>query len=196
MFGGGGGAAAAARQPIRGDDLETRVRISFDDSLKGVQVRVPVESEAVVLGLPRDRRRARNVAGRLPGVRRARAWSPTRRGSSPSRSRARAARGTATIVESPCKQLPRHRPRAHAAPVQREDPGGRQDRDAREAQGNAASRAGTAGPPGDLYVVVEVEPSPLFERRGSDLVLDVPVTYAEAALGASVQIPTPDGPSR
>jgi molecular chaperone DnaJ len=50
------------------------------------------------------------------------------------------------------------------------------------------------GPAGDLFVVVDVDQSPLYERRGSDLVIEVPVTYAEAALGASVEIPTPDGP--
>jgi DnaJ-class molecular chaperone len=50
------------------------------------------------------------------------------------------------------------------------------------------------GPAGDLFVIVEVAPSSLYERRGSDLVLDLPVTFAEAALGASVEIPTPDGP--
>ncbi len=50
------------------------------------------------------------------------------------------------------------------------------------------------GPPGDLFVGVEVAASPLYERRGADLVLDVPVTYPEATLGATVEIPTPDGP--
>ncbi|MBA3402838.1 MAG: molecular chaperone DnaJ, partial [Actinobacteria bacterium] len=58
-------------------------------------------------------------------------------------------------------------------------------------KGEAGLNGGSAG---DLHVVVEVAPSSLYERRGSDLVLEVPVTYAEAALGASVQIPTPDGP--
>src|SRR6187402_2952606 len=43
MFG-GGGRRAASRQPIRGNDLEAHVRVSFEDSLKGVQVRVPVEA--------------------------------------------------------------------------------------------------------------------------------------------------------
>ena len=55
-----------------------------------------------------------------------------------------------------------------------------------------AGRSG--GPAGDLFVVVEVDPSPLYERRGADLVLDVPIPYPEAALGATVQIPTPEGP--
>ena len=49
------------------------------------------------------------------------------------------------------------------------------------------------GPSGDLYVVCRVTASDLFERRGEDLVLEVPITYPEAALGATVEIPTPDG---
>ena len=49
------------------------------------------------------------------------------------------------------------------------------------------------GPAGDLYVVTRVDSSPLYERRGADLVIEVPVTYPEAALGATVEVPTPDG---
>ena len=49
------------------------------------------------------------------------------------------------------------------------------------------------GPPGDLYVTVRVTPHPLFGRSGPHLTIRVPVTFAEAALGADIRVPTLDG---
>ncbi|MBI2216724.1 MAG: DnaJ domain-containing protein [Candidatus Rokubacteria bacterium] len=50
--------------------------------------------------------------------------------------------------------------------------------------------AGQAGARGDLYLVVTVAPHPLFERKGDDLHLELPITAPEAALGATVEVPT------
>jgi DnaJ-class molecular chaperone len=50
------------------------------------------------------------------------------------------------------------------------------------------------GPPGDLYLVCSVRPHPVFHREGQDILVDVPVTIPEAALGGKVEVPTLDGP--
>ncbi len=56
--------------------------------------------------------------------------------------------------------------------------------------------AGTMGAgPGDLYLRVEVKKHPVFDREGSDLFVRVPVTVAEATLGAKIEVPTIDGRS-
>lgn len=56
--------------------------------------------------------------------------------------------------------------------------------------------AGTHGaPPGDLYIVTEVQPHPYFERHGDDLYTKVPISVTEAALGAKIEVPTLDGRS-
>ena len=57
--------------------------------------------------------------------------------------------------------------------------------------GNAGRRG---GPPGDFILVVQVEPHPFYRREGEDLHIEVPVTMVEAALGAHVEVRTPDGP--
>jgi molecular chaperone DnaJ len=49
------------------------------------------------------------------------------------------------------------------------------------------------GPPGDLYVVVRVQEHPFFKRDGSHLYCEMPITVAQAALGATLEVPTPDG---
>ena len=48
--------------------------------------------------------------------------------------------------------------------------------------------------PGDLQVHIEVQPDPVFTRKGDNLFCRVPISFAEAALGAKVEVPTPDGP--
>lgn len=57
-------------------------------------------------------------------------------------------------------------------------------------RGNAGMHG---GPPGDMYIIIQVQPHPFFERRGDDLYTVVPVTVSEASLGAKVEVPTIDG---
>ncbi|MGZ3748939.1 MAG: DnaJ C-terminal domain-containing protein, partial [Pseudobdellovibrionaceae bacterium] len=51
----------------------------------------------------------------------------------------------------------------------------------------------SGGPPGDLYVIIKVQEHPLFKRQDSDILIDLPVTYTDAILGTSVEIPTLTG---
>ena len=57
-------------------------------------------------------------------------------------------------------------------------------------KGNAGRNG---GPPGDLYITVRVEPHPFFRREGDDILIQVPITIAEAGLGAKIEVPTIDG---
>lgn len=50
------------------------------------------------------------------------------------------------------------------------------------------------GPPGDCYCFVTVKPHPLFRREGNHLVLQLPISFSQAALGAEIEVPTLDGP--
>ena len=49
------------------------------------------------------------------------------------------------------------------------------------------------GPPGDLYLITKVTPSPVFKRKGDNLEVEVPLSIPEALLGAEVQVPTLSG---
>lgn len=59
-------------------------------------------------------------------------------------------------------------------------------------KGEAGRRGGGAG---DLYLQIQVETDPRFERRGANLYLKLPISFTEAAMGAKVEIPTPEGHS-
>src|SRR5438094_23285 len=52
------------------------------------------------------------------------------------------------------------------------------------------------GAPGDLYIVLQVKPHPVLKRNGTDVVYELPLSVAQAALGDTVEIPTVDGPEK
>lgn len=167
------------------------MRISFEDSLRGIQVRVPVEAEtacSVCHGTGAEPGTSPVVCPQCAG----RGVVSDAQGLFAFSQPCPRCQGNGSIVEKPCRHCRgAGRERTMKKYAVKVPPGARSGTRVRLKGKGEAGRSG--GPAGDLYVVVDVEPSPLFERRGADLVLDVPVTFAEVALGASVQIPTPDG---
>ena len=100
--------------------------------------------------------------------------------------------GNGTVVEKPCRTCNgtgrERRTKRYTVKI----PAGVRDGTQIRLKAKGEPGAG-GGPAGDLVVTTRVAPSPVFRRKGADLVLDVPVTYPEAALGAEVEVPTPDG---
>jgi molecular chaperone DnaJ len=100
--------------------------------------------------------------------------------------------GRGQVVDNPCPKCAGrgvvHRPRSIKAKV---PPGVSDGKRVRiKGQGGAGANG---GPNGDLFVVVRVTPDAVFGRSGNNLTVTVPVTLAEAALGANVEVPLLDG---
>jgi molecular chaperone DnaJ len=187
--GGGGGRRSGAR---RGRDVEAAVRISFQDSLDGVTVKVPVELHAVCS--------ACHGSGAEPGTSptlcpecRGRGVVSQNQGPFALSQPCPRCGGNGTVIEHPCRVCRGTGRERRTKTYQVKVKPGVTDGTRMRLAGKGEPGLG-GGPAGDLYVIVHVEASPLYERRGADLVIDVPVTYAEAALGATVEVPTPDGP--
>jgi molecular chaperone DnaJ len=68
------------------------------------------------------------------------------------------------------------------------------DRDVRVRLAGEGEPGGNGGPPGDCYCVIEIEEHPFLVREGRDLHCEVPVSFTQAALGATLEVPTLDGP--
>jgi molecular chaperone DnaJ len=193
LFGGlfARGGRGPEQRPLRGADVEVAVRISFDDALRGATVKVPVAKANSCSNC--------HGSGAAPGT--SPTICPTCKGRGvTSESQGffslshpcRTCGGAGTVIETPCGVCGGTGRVRSTKTYQVRIPAGVKDgtRIKVKGKGEAAPRGGE---PGDLYVVTQVDESTLFTRRGDDLIVDVPVTFAEASMGAEVELPTPDG---
>jgi len=192
IFGGRAGAGAQQRrQPVRGNDVEAPVHLSFEDSLKGFEAKIPVELTVSC--------RECGGTGAQPGTApvicpecNGRGVKAESQGLFALSQPCPRCRGNGTVIEQPCSNCRGSgRERRRKTYTVKIKPGVKDGTRIRLTGKGEAGENG--GPAGDLIVVTHVEPSKTYERRGDDLIVDVGVSYAAAALGDKVEVPTPDG---
>ncbi len=191
----GAGTAAGTRSQrntaTRGKNVTISVNLKFNDALKGVTTRVAVPVEEVC----GDCRGTGAAPGTMPRT------CPECGGlGTQSRDQGFFALSTActrcggegTIIEKPCPKCAGQGRVKKSRNVTVKIPAG--VRDGMKIRVPGRGHAGQkGGPAGDLFVITKVAEHPVFKRRGDDFVVEVPVSFAEAALGAEIRVPRPDG---
>ena len=192
-FGGAGGRGRQRQQrPQRGADLETEVEVSFDDAMTGTTIPVRFVGPAVCHAC----RGTGAESGTTPIT------CPTCGGTGTvdvnqgffSMERpCPDCRGAGRIIEHRCPTCRGSGAERRTRKFQVKIPTGVQD-GARIRLSGRGEPGPAGGHPGDLFVRVRVGPHALFGRKGDNLILELPVSYPEAALGANVEVPTLNGP--
>ncbi len=191
FFSRGGGREAEREGPERGADIEHRMHLAFWDAIRGTQVRISVAREeacATCRGSGAASGPAVTCAAcggsgkatRQAGTMRFSVTCPQCGGSGRERRRCASCGATGHV----------RRPEAFEVRI---PPG--VDTGSRVRVPGKGNAGVNGGPPGDLFIVTEVEPHSLFERKGDNIYVKVAITVTEAALGAKIEVPTLDGPT-
>jgi molecular chaperone DnaJ len=191
LLGGAFGRRRPAGGPKRGADLDAELHLSFAEAVEGVETAVNLTSDVSC--------ETCSGTGAAPGTTpvicstcHGRGVLDDNQGLFGFSRPCATCRGTGMKVETPCPVCKGtgvdHKPRRIKVRI---PPGVVDGQRVRFKQRGSAGRDG--GPPGDLYVTVQVAPDSRFGRVGNDLTTSTLVSYPDAALGATVTVPTMDG---
>ncbi|MBR3680808.1 MAG: molecular chaperone DnaJ [Clostridia bacterium] len=190
-FFGGGGRASSKNAPIEGDDVLARVTLEFEEAAFGCKkevnfARVEACDDCGASGAAKGTKPESCPTCRGRGY--VTVQQQTLFGSMQSQRSCSACRGTGKIVKTPCKNC---NGKGYVRVNKRLDvsiPAGidNMQRVVLRGQGSAGRNG---GPNGDLVIEIKVKPHSLFTRNGNDIYCEIPITFVEAALGATIDIP-------
>ena len=191
LFSGGGGirgAQEAGGGPERGEDLQYSMSIGFEDAIHGVQARIRVNRLVAC--------EACGATGRASGGRRrpcptcgGTGRGTVQRGFMKFSGGCPACGGSGKAPGEPCRACGGQGAAQISDLITVRIPAGVDNGSKVRVPGRGnAGRNG--GPPGDLYIVIEVAPHAFFRREGANILIRVPITVPEATLGAKIEVPT------
>lgn len=187
-----------AQRPRRGDDAHTGTTISFEEAAFGVKKDVEVvriEACETCGGTGAASGTFVETCTQCGGSGQVRVQQRTAFGVMSTARMCDKCSGTGQIIKTPCDTCKGKGRVRRTRKIKVNIPGGIDDGQTVfiRNEGNAGARG---GPAGDLMVTVSVRPHPVFERRGSDIYLDVTIPFADACLGTELELPTLDGKVR
>lgn len=188
LFGGGRGSRSRTGTPARGSDVETEISLGFDESVAGVTVPLRLASPHACPTCHGNGARPGTTPQTCP-VCHGQGLVTRNQGAFAFSEPCIECRGTGQIITDPCPDCAGTGVQTGVRTITVRIPAGVKDgqRIRIAGKGSPGERGGRAG---DLFVVVHVKTHPLFGRSGDDLTLTLPVTFPEAALGATVRVPT------
>lgn len=199
FFGGfGGGMRSAQRGPVRGNDLRYDLEITFQEAVFGVEKEIEVPRQEMCPQCQGSGAEPGTKPIRCPqcnGTGEVRRAQQTILGQFVSVTTCPRCNGEREIATTPCTNCRGQRRVNVTRKLAVSIPAGVDDgmRIRLAGEGEPGERG---GPPGSLFVVLRVQPHPLFQRQDNDILLELPVNIVQATLGAEVEVPTLDGPSK
>ncbi|MBR3960774.1 MAG: molecular chaperone DnaJ [Clostridia bacterium] len=199
MFGGGFGFGGGSRRnpnaPRRGADTAANVTISFEEAAKGCKKSVNVTKIENCSDCGGSGAKAGTTAKTCPNCHGSGYITQMQRtpfGTIQNQAPCDACRGSGKIIDNPCPTCAGKGRVRKTTTREIEIPAGIDDGQIISIRGGGVAGA-NGGPSGDLKINVSVRPHEIFERSGFDVYCEVPITYAQAALGAEIVVPTIDG---
>ncbi len=190
-FSGTGTARGASTQARRGRDLTYEITLDFDEALSGVSTKVDVQRAETCSVCKGSGAKSGTSPTKCPSCGGIGHVSEGQGLFGFSRTCPRCG-GSGQVIEQPCTKCKGKGRVVRIKPVTVNVPPGVTDGGKLRFKGKGEPGQG-GGPPGDLYVVTHIRKHPYFTRDGADVVLDLPITITEAALGTEVRIPVPGG---
>ncbi len=193
IFGGGrGGRGRRQPQGRRGDDLETEASITFEQAVDGATLPLRMTSEEACPTCHGTGAKPGTVPKVCSKCQGSGMQTGTAGGVFAMTEPCDQCRGRGMVVENPCATCRGTGRAPSSRTLQVRVPAGVKDGQRIRLKGKGGK--GDGAPDGDLYLVVHVAKHPLFGRKGDHLTITVPVAFDEAALGATITVPTLDGP--
>ncbi len=197
IFGGFGGGFGGGRRngPRRGNDIRRVIDISFEEAAFGCTKKMNIQTQEKCDecgGTGAKKGTTVTTCSHCNGTGRVKTQQRTILGYMTTETTCPQCNGEGKIIKEPCRECRGTGAVRRNKTIEVQIPSGIDDNQTIQLSGKGEAGS-KGGPNGDLLITVRVRPHDIFQRRGNDVFINMPISFVEAALGANVKVPTIDG---